>query len=507
MSIIDAIRSARLFAPWFKDRASWAAWFAFLRALFGLAMSKADMATFRQCTGRDVVRPGGYTEAALVVGRRGGKSLILALVAVFLAVFLDWRPYLSPGERGVVMIVAADKRQARVIYRYARAFLTDVPALSLLIERETAEVIDLKNGITIEILAANFRTLRGYSVVAFLGDESAFWNTAETGSNPDTEILSAVRPAQATIPGAVLLLASSPYAKRGALYQMHRRYFGRDEAPALIWRAPTRTMNPSVPQRVVDEAYERDPASAAAEFGAEFRSDVAGFLDREIIDASIDASVLVRPRLDGVSYRAHIDVSGGLHDSFTAGIAHKEVDVVVLDALYERRAPFNPSAVTAEVSALLASYRVTEFEADRYSARWAIEAFAKEGRTFRHAERDRSAIYLDALPLWTSGRARLLGGPIGLRCAAQLAALERKVSPAGRDRVEPGPIHDDLAVVCAGALLAASAQPAPMAFPNLDFDSTPRDPLLFTPRPFSGPDGMTSPNTLRGDYWSPGSDY
>jgi hypothetical protein len=31
--------------------------------------------------------------AQLIVGRPGGKSMILALIAVYLAVFRDWRPY------------------------------------------------------------------------------------------------------------------------------------------------------------------------------------------------------------------------------------------------------------------------------------------------------------------------------------------------------------------------------------------------------------------------------
>ena len=67
-----------------------------------------------------------------VVGRRGGKSLILALIAVFLACFIDWLPYLAPGERGTVMVIAADRRQARVIYRYAVALLREVPMLKAL---------------------------------------------------------------------------------------------------------------------------------------------------------------------------------------------------------------------------------------------------------------------------------------------------------------------------------------------------------------------------------------
>jgi hypothetical protein len=37
-----------------------------------------------------------------MVGRRSscGKSFVLALIAVFLASFRDWRPFLGPGEKG-----------------------------------------------------------------------------------------------------------------------------------------------------------------------------------------------------------------------------------------------------------------------------------------------------------------------------------------------------------------------------------------------------------------------
>jgi hypothetical protein len=53
----------------------------------------------------------------------------------------------------------------------------------------------------------------------------------------------------------------------------------------LVWKASTRVMNPSIPESVIAEAYERDPASAAAEFGADFRTDVGSFIDVEVIDA------------------------------------------------------------------------------------------------------------------------------------------------------------------------------------------------------------------------------
>ena len=62
-------------------------------------------------------------EAWLVFGRRAGKSFILALIAVYLAIFRDWRPYLSPGEVGTIKVMAVDRRQARTIWRYAYALL------------------------------------------------------------------------------------------------------------------------------------------------------------------------------------------------------------------------------------------------------------------------------------------------------------------------------------------------------------------------------------------------
>src|SRR5436309_10261771 len=106
----------------------------------------------------------------------------------------------------------------------------------------------------------------------------------------------------ATIPNAMLLCASSPYARRGALWDAHRRHFGKDGDPVLVWRAPTRTMNPSVSQQVIDAAAERDPASAATEWLAEFRSDIESFINREAVEACIAWGVRERAPMQSVRY-------------------------------------------------------------------------------------------------------------------------------------------------------------------------------------------------------------
>ena len=53
-----------------------------------------------------------------------------------------------------------------------------------------------------------------------------------------------------------MLCASSPYARKGALWDAHRRHFAKDGDPMLVWQAPTRVMNPSVPQHIIDDAMQ-----------------------------------------------------------------------------------------------------------------------------------------------------------------------------------------------------------------------------------------------------------
>ena len=126
-TILDATEIPQLWKHWFRDPATWVPWVAFLKVLFNLPLSEADHRTFAECTGRGQLPDEAIREAWLICGRRAGKSFMLALIAVYLAVFRDWRPYLSPGEVGTIKVLAVDRRQARVIFRYAYALLHEVP--------------------------------------------------------------------------------------------------------------------------------------------------------------------------------------------------------------------------------------------------------------------------------------------------------------------------------------------------------------------------------------------
>src|ERR1700730_6116846 len=112
--------------------------------------------------------------------------------------------------------VAANRAQARSIFRFVIGLLKAVPLIQPMIIDDNTEQITLSNRVIIEIATASFRTTRGYSFAAVLADEVAFWRQEESSANPDVEIMRAV---MASIPGSILLLASSPYAKKGELYK------------------------------------------------------------------------------------------------------------------------------------------------------------------------------------------------------------------------------------------------------------------------------------------------
>ena len=453
MTILDACRDPALFAPWF-ERGDWSAWFAFLAAVFGLDMDEDQRAIYKRTTGRTEPPRKPFAEGWLVVGRRGGKSFITALVAVWLAAFRDYREFLQPGERGTVLILAADRKQARVIFRYVKGLIDGIPMLATMKVRETTEEIELSTGVSIEIGTASFRGTRGYTVVAALLDEVAFWRTDDS-ANPDDEIINAIQPGMSTIPNSMMLGLSSPYAKRGSLYQAYRQHYGRN-SDVLVWQADTRTMNPSVPQRIIDRAYAKDEAKAKAEYGAQFRNDIESFVSREAVDACIIDGRIELPFVKGNKYRAFTDPSGGSKDAWTLAIAHKENDRIVIDAIRSTKPPFSPDAVVKDYAGLLDEYRIKQVTGDRYGGEFPRELFRKHGIDYKVCKQPKSELYKNTLPAINSGKVELVDNH---QLVNELVGLERRTARGGRDSIDHSPgSHDDLINSVAGVIIEAKTE-------------------------------------------------
>jgi hypothetical protein len=429
---------------------SWEPWKIVLIAVMGERLTSRERPVWSELTGGREVEPGAPAEETFIaVGRRSGKTLTAATAAVYLAGLVDYGDKLAAGERAVLPLLSATQWQASRCFNFIRGIFAQAPALTGLIESETADALRLRNGVDIECRPASFRTIRGATAVAFIMDELAYWHVEGT-KNPDAEILNAARPALSTL-GGPLLAISSPYAKRGELWNAYRSHYGPEGDPQIVViNAPSERMNPTIDATVVKRAYSRDPVSAAGEYGAQFRSDISGFLDFEVVDGAVDRGVLVRPPRPGIAYRSACDMSGGSHDSSVLSICHDEDDVAVLDALLEIRPPFNPTSAVEQMAALLRQYGLSSTTGDRYAAGWIPDAFSKAGVAYAYSERDRSQCYLDTLPLFMSGRLKLIDSP---KLIQQFVGLERRSTVVGRDKVDHGPGgHDDLANAAALAL-------------------------------------------------------
>jgi len=485
-NIIRAINDPAVFGRYFRAE-SWTAWRVFLAALFGLPLVYDQKLLFERYTGRKVAPSSPLQEAWLVVGRRGGKSFVLAVIAVFLACFRDWKPYLGPGEVGTIMIIAKDRAQARHIKRFVSGVLRDTPMLAPMIEDETAEEIRLKNRVAIEIHTASFRSTRGYTIVAALLDEIAFWESDETSANPDVEVVNAIKPGMATVPGAMLLCASSPHGRHGVLWKAYKKHFGKDNDPVLVWQAPTRAMNPSVPQSYIDAHMGDDPALARAEYFAEFRANVAGFITQAVVDAAVVPNRLELPYVEGVHYIGAVDPSGGSNDPMTLSLVHTERGADgtrrgIVDLVREVKPPFSPDAVVAEFAQILKSYGITTVWGDRYGGVWPRERFAVHGINYQVLDKPASDLYKELLPALNSQRVELLDDACLIE---QLLQLERHVGTGGKDTIQhPAGGHDDVINAVAAALVKAFNAPQ-------ELETFPMPFVAGTPRYFPGSDEFT----------------
>jgi len=279
-------------------------------------------------------------------------------------------------------------------------------------------------------------------------DEIAFWHVE--GANPDKEIVTGLRPGLATLGGKMIAL-SSPYAKRGVLWDTHKRHFAGEGVRVLVAQAPSLTMNPTLDPAVVEDALREDPEAARAEYLAEFRGDISTFLDIELVERATRSKPLILPPRDGEEYTAFVDPNGGGADEFTMSIAHREGELIVVDGVWGRHG--SPASIAEEFAGIMRAYRITRARGDRYAGRWPADEFRKHGVEYMASDRDRSALYVDFAARINSGAVIL---PPCQKMQRQFANLERRTHRGGRDTIDHPPnSHDDRAHAVAGAVAGA----------------------------------------------------
>jgi hypothetical protein len=444
-----------------------------LNFFYGLKLLPGDAEMIHACTQRDPAKapPGGFQTAVFLTGRRSGKSRTAALVAAYEAALAGHERQLSSGERGLVVVCSPTRRQSVVVKDYIRAVF-EAPLLAAELKAEQAEGFELQNGIRIEILTGDFRSVRGFTAVACILDEAAFLGLDDQARvKSDGELIRALEPMLATTNGKLIVI-SSPHARKGWCFSQYQKHFGNDAAATLVWNAASRTMNPTLSEAYVNAKLAEDPVGARSEYLGEFRDDVSGYVPRELVESLVVKGRTVLPP-EGKRYAGFVDISGGMGDDDALCVGHLEGRTVIVDCLERYRPPFSPVLVIQQhLVPTLRRYGCDRVLGDNYGSRFCKDAFEECGIHYSKAvtnawksgaaalhkvEKTKAQLYLELLPRLQSREIELLDDPV---LVEQLASLERRTRAGGRDLVDhvrDG--HDDLANVVAGVCDAVLQRP------------------------------------------------
>jgi hypothetical protein len=254
LDIISFMSDAALCGPFFSGP-SWDGWRAVLKSMDALVMTDAEIAFVKSIAGDRPMPLRKTREVYAIGGRRSGKDSIASLLAAHAAATFDQAHRLRGGERALVLCLAVDRDQSKIVLNYTRALFADIPLLRGLVESETQDGFRLVNGIDICIGTNSYRSVRGRPVLLAILDETAFWRD-ENSATPDVAVYQALKPALATLDGRIIAI-STPHKKSGLLFAKHHDHFGRG-SDVLVIRAPTRLLNPLIPQETVDAAIAED---------------------------------------------------------------------------------------------------------------------------------------------------------------------------------------------------------------------------------------------------------
>lgn len=265
----------------------------------------------------------------LICGRRSGKTLLSAIIAIYCAISNNWKPFLKKTPFATVLIMSHSREFSDEVLEIIRSLIETSPILTALINKDkknSASTMNLKvpwivNGnqiqysrVQIKVAAASSKTTRGVAACAILCDEIAFWNLDENMKETDAKIMKAVRPAMKQFREfGMLIKLSSPGIKQGVLYGEYKKDRAGELPPTYaVFKAPSWVMTPDdvVPNEEFVEEFNLDSDSFDQEYRGNFADSLSFFITPEYIDMAVLKKVeFMSPEGDQTKYTAAIDAA------------------------------------------------------------------------------------------------------------------------------------------------------------------------------------------------------
>ena len=315
----------------------------------------------------------------LAIGRRGGKSLVAAVWAVYDGVVRDLTAYLRPGEVRYVVLVSPSLRQARELFRTLRSFF-DLPALKPLVVSETAESIELVTGVMLMVIPCNSRAARGLPISTLLLEEFASFLDSD-GNQSDEQMYRALSPSIAQFgPEGRIVILSTPRGTRGAFHRLFKQ--AGERADGFAMHLPTWEFNPTLTKEALQQ-LEPDDMVFEQEFAASFTAIGGGFIPTSLV-----------LRQTGIPEHQHGRRTLALDPAFDGddfGLAlacvpvdedDRQTDSVYLEWVGAMRKPGFEAAMD-RVAEMAKEWEVEQVVSDQMAQQAVVEGLSKRGVTCR----------------------------------------------------------------------------------------------------------------------------
>lgn len=368
-----------------------------------VSMTEIELYQYMTDKAYDVTKIKIKNNVNFIIGRRGGKTTLSAMLAIFCAIITNWRPFLQKTPFATVLVLSHSKEFSDEILEIVRNFIESSPILKRLINAKKKNTLNTMNlsipfleggkivfsRVQIKVGAASSKTTRGVAACAVLCDEIAFWNLEENMKETDEKILRAVRPATKQFGRkAFLIKLSSPGIKQGILYNEYLKW-NKDALPQsyVVFKAPSWVWNTILPKEEFVDEWKLDSDGFDTEYRANFVDSLSDFIKPEFVDFAVMKGRTFEPpegKNSTVIYRAAID-AGFKKDAFTftvVGLFENRVKQYVCRGWEgTRKTPVQPREVAEYIRTVVKEFGIDEVAADQFAYEPLREIFSQYGVT------------------------------------------------------------------------------------------------------------------------------
>lgn len=380
---------------------------------------------------------------AAVCGGRAGKTYVLVALRLVHGMLVRDLSSLAPGQRAVALVVAPNDKLRQEAVNYALGLIRKIPPLRAMLvlpkgardddtpsdfgmRRPDGHIVTFESGVATRGGYGG----RGRSFTDVAMDEVAFFRDASYKVN-DADIFKAA--SSRVIPGGQTIVASTPWAEAGLLYDLWAANHG-NPTTALVGHAPTAIMNPSpFALEMIARERERDPDNAEREFDAKFMAGgTTVFFEAGALASAVDASLeLPRTPQPGEEVAAGADF-GFRSDSSALVITHRQGRTVVTGEVLELRpeegVPLKPSRTVKQFAERMKANGCTYLMADGHYRETIVEHLGDEQLAYAEAPTAPAEAYVRARMLLREGRLKLPNHP---RLLQQLREVQGRPLPGG----------------------------------------------------------------------------